>query len=316
LNERRMMELLSSPEQRQGFAKFVHLGREGSWPFLIMELLGMSLEDSIQSCGGSLKPPTVALVAEQGIHLLAYMHSKGILHRDIKTANFMWGIGPKAHVLHICDFGLSMRYFIRRHVRFGTGKGLIGTSRFASISAARGIVQSRRDDLESFGHVLMYALRGRLPWQGLAAKTDSERLRKILEKKISTPLDELCEGFPEEFEDFMAYARNLGFDERPDYDWAVQLFRGLRSKTEPPTEDWQLEWLAEDIDPKTMAPLHTHQPCPLQPEDLPEDDRRSRRPLPRYTVVQPGCRASGTPGNSDKSPPSGSVQRFGWRTSH
>ena len=56
--------------------------------------------------------------------------------------------------------------------------------------------QSRRDDLESVGYVLMYFLRGSLPWSGLKAKTKSEKYNKILEKKLQIGVKTLCEGFP------------------------------------------------------------------------------------------------------------------------
>lgn len=59
-----------------------------------------------------------------------------------------------------------------------------------------GIEQSRRDDVESLGYVLMYFNRGTLPWQGLKAATKRQKYDKISEKKMSTPVEELCHGFP------------------------------------------------------------------------------------------------------------------------
>lgn len=226
----------------------------------------MTLEGSVHLSGGKLEPPSVANIAEQAIHLLAYVHSKAIVHRDIKTENFMWGVGNQVHHLYVIDFGMSTRYFMKRHVSMATGKQLTGTARYASINAMRGCTQSRRDDLEATGHMLLYALRGHLPWSGLDAPTYKDKLKLICEKKIHFPLAELCAGFPEEFMKFLEYSRKLSFEARPDYDALVRMFREFRKQTEPPTEDWQLQWL-KDVDPESLEPLQIDRPCALQPED-------------------------------------------------
>ena len=87
-----------------------------------------------------------------------------------------------------------------------------------------GIEQSRRDDLEGLGFVLVYFLRGSLPWQGLIAKDKNEKYEKIKNKKSTISVDELCKGFPEEFKQYMKYCRSLGFKDKPDYKMLKNLF--------------------------------------------------------------------------------------------
>jgi len=267
-NESRLMEVFAKPTRPPGFTEIFYFGKEGNYAILVMDLLGLTLEGSIQACGGKCNYPTVAMMGEQCIQLLAYVHSKAIVHRDIKSENFMWGTGDKIHHLYVIDFGMSTRYFMKRHVSMSTGKQLTGTARYASINAMRGCTQSRRDDLEATGHMLVYALRGHLPWSGLDAPTYKDKLKKICDKKAQLPLEELCKGSPPEFMNFLKYGRELPFEARPDYDGLVAMFRNLRQKTEPPTEDWHLQWLeGKDIDPKTLVPVNTGRQAPPQPED-------------------------------------------------
>jgi casein kinase 1 epsilon len=87
--------------------------------------------------------------------------------------------------------------------------------------------QSRRDDLESLGYVLMYFLRGSLPWQGLKAGTKKQKYDKISEKKMLTPVEVLCKSYPSEFISYFHYCRSLRFEDKPDYSYLKRLFRDL-----------------------------------------------------------------------------------------
>jgi serine/threonine protein kinase len=109
------------------------------------------------------------------------------------------GLEDKSSVLFLIDFGLSKKYRSSKtfqHISFITNKKLTGTARYASINALHGCEQSRRDDMEAIGYVLMYFLRGSLPWQGLKIDNKDDRYQKIYEKKKATSAEELCKGFP------------------------------------------------------------------------------------------------------------------------
>jgi serine/threonine protein kinase len=148
-------------------------------------------------------------------------------------------LGKKKQQIYIIDFGLAKRFRDPKtglHIPYLDGKSLTGTARYASINTHLGIEQSRRDDLESLGYVLVYFLRGELPWQGMKARTMKEKYEKIMEKKIASPIDVLCKGFPDEFASFINYTRDLKFDDRPDYGYLRRLLKSIADK-----ESFQLD---------------------------------------------------------------------------
>ncbi|KAJ6923232.1 hypothetical protein NC652_016776 [Populus alba x Populus x berolinensis] len=133
-------------------------------------------------------------------------------------------------LVYIIDFGLAKKYrdsSTHQHIPYRENKNLTGTARYASMNTHLGIEQSRRDDLESLGYVLMYFLRGSLPWQGLKAGTKKQKYEKISEKKVSTSIEALSRGYPTEFASYFHYCRSLRFDDKPDYAYLKRIFRDL-----------------------------------------------------------------------------------------
>ncbi|PKA56446.1 Casein kinase I isoform delta-like [Apostasia shenzhenica] len=205
-------------------------GVEGDYNVLVMDLLGPSLEDLFNFCSRKLSLKSVLMLADQMINRVEYVHGKSFLHRDIKPDNFLMGLGRRANQVYIIDFGLAKKYrdsSTHQHIPYRENKNLTGTARYASMNTHLGIEQSRRDDLESLGFVLMYLLRGSLPWQGLKAGTKKQKYEKISEKKVSTSIEALCRGYPTEFASYFHYCRSLRFDDKPDYAYLKRLFRDL-----------------------------------------------------------------------------------------
>jgi serine/threonine protein kinase len=170
------------------------------------------------------------MLADQMLSRIQYMHSKNFIHRDIKPENFLMGLGNAKREVFIIDFGLSKRYrdpISRAHIPFAEGKLLAGTARYASLACAQGIEPSRRDDLESLGFVLLYFLKGSLPWNGLPGDTPERKFAQVRDMKARLSIDELCSGLPPIFARYFRIVRSLEFDQAPNYAELRLLFRNL-----------------------------------------------------------------------------------------
>ena len=215
-----------------GVPKVYYFDRlEHKYNFMVMEFLGPSLGDLFQLKERNFGMETVLMLAIQILTRIEYIHEKGFLHRDIKPENFVIGLNEKSNLVYLIDYGLSKRYKDKnsgQHIPYRENKQLVGTVRYASINAHLGIEQSRRDDLEGIGYVLVYFYLGRLPWQN---KTDKGKplTQKITEKKLTTPPELLCKKMPREFSDYFHYCKNLKFEDRPDYNSLKCMFAELLS---------------------------------------------------------------------------------------
>lgn len=259
--ESKVYKLLhQSSHEVVGIPEVHYFGVEGDFNVMVMDLLGPCVEDLFMYCLRKFSLKTVLMLADQFMYRIEYVHNKGMIHRDIKPENFTLGVLDRGHHLYIIDFGLSKRYWDGRaksHIPFKTGKPLTGTARYCSANTHRGYEQSRRDDLESIGFLLVYLMLGQLPWQGIPAPDPQTKTIKIGERKMQIPPEELCKDCIPQMLLYLNYCRGLKFEQTPDYKMLRAMFREAAEANNIVT-DWVFDWILkreQEVAPQEDDPL-------------------------------------------------------------
>ena len=219
-------------QPHEGIPNVYNYIENGSHNSLVMELLGPSLEELFNLCNRVFSLKTICMIAIQVLQRIEYVHSHNIVYRDIKPENFLIGRQSlkKDHIIHLIDYGLAKDFInsdTGKHIPYSDNKNLTGTARYMSINTHLGREQSRRDDLEAIAHMLLYFIRGSLPWQGLKVDNIKERYKRISEIKQTTKIDDLCKDLPQQFSHLLNYSRKLEFTEKPDYQSQIRGFQDL-----------------------------------------------------------------------------------------
>ena len=203
-------------------------GQCGYYNVLVMELLGKSLEDiKLMLPSKKMSIPCVCKLSYQMLQILEHIHQRSFLHRDVKPDNFIMGIGPNSKFLYMIDFGFAKLYrdpTTLAHHPMKKGTGITGTARFASINTLSGYTQSRRDDLESLGYVIIYIAKGTLPWANIQCDNKDELYNQILDIKKQITSESLCRGLPVQFEEYIKYVRGMSYEQEPNYKYLRNLF--------------------------------------------------------------------------------------------
>lgn len=231
-------------DDRHRIPQIYWYGEEGDFRVMVMEYLGDSLEALFNKCGRIFSLKTTLMIGIQIFDLIEHLHRSNYIHRDLKPENFLIGINNNRHFIYMIDFGLAKPYKNEDtiHMKMHTGKKLVGTARYASINSHNGIELSRRDDLESLAYLLIYFLKGSLPWQGLPGRTRDEKYEIIKRRKIDTTTKALCTGVPTEIFYFLDHVKSLEFKEKPNYKYLRNLLTGLMSKMKYDV-DYKYDWI-------------------------------------------------------------------------
>ena len=247
-NEYRILSLLKNCDYFPKCFKFCS-SQFGS--ILIMERLGSNLGVIMSKLpNNKYSMKSVLMIITQSLERLKLIHEKGIIHRDMKPENLCIGYKGKEKNIYLIDFGLSKIVNNEKRSQYLLNikkeKIVIGTVRYISLNAHLGNEQYKKDDLESLAYMMIYFIKGELPWQNLKAKTRKEKYTKIYQKKKHTVNSELCNFLPDEIKTFLSYILNLNQRQNPNYTKLMDLISNLMKKYGY-INDYQYEWYSSSF---------------------------------------------------------------------
>jgi len=197
--------------------------------YMVIDLLGKSLQTVSSEYKKSVPFPLVQVYAKQMFQIIQAVHERGFIHRDIKPPNFMTGScennnsnnesSNTSDKLFIIDFGMSRTYIDDKTKKHRCNKlrttGIIGTPRYISTNVHDGNEPSRRDDLISIMYVIIYLVKGRLPWKAAGS------LESVAQMKKTILPEELFSDMPGSYLDIFNYLCRLSYEEAPNYSYII-----------------------------------------------------------------------------------------------
>ena len=234
-----------------GIPKIITTGKTKNSIILIEEKLGPSLYDLFIENKRKFSLNEICCIGIQCIERLKGIHSKNYVHRNIKPENFKIGLNDP-HVIYLQNFYLCEKFkssTTNKHAKLTLTNKIVGTERYGSVDALRGLRQGRKDDLESLCYMLIYFFLGKLPWQDIKAETEGEKYKKLLNEKKKFNIENYKDTIPKEFRTIFKLIKNLKFDEQPKYSLYIRLLQKIREENQcfDPTDFF---WIKKNKDIK------------------------------------------------------------------
>ncbi|CAD8187350.1 unnamed protein product [Paramecium octaurelia] len=195
-------------------------GKHNEFQVMITKMLGFDLIYFLKK-NKKFSIECIFNIAQQMIEILENIHKKNIIHRDLKPENIL----AKSHSdqIYLIDFGIS-KSSVKSKKQNKAKIPFIGTSRYASVTAHRGLEQARRDDLESLGYVLIYLFKQKLPWSNYE-KFENDRIERIGQLKFEMKPQDICEGCPQQILNYMTQVAGLNHQQIPNYQKLKLIFQ-------------------------------------------------------------------------------------------
>ena len=232
-----------------GIPEVLSYGKTKTHNVLVMPLLGKSLLEKFIIKNKTVNINDICSVAIQILDRIEWIHSNNIVYRDIKPENFLFG-KKDSHVLYLIDFGLCKKFKSSKtgkHIEPRNIGKFTGTSRYASVNAISGNEQSRRDDIESIGYMIIFFMKKKLPWQNIKGDSYKEYYHKLYLMKKNIKIEDLCNGLPREIAYYMKYSTALKFEQEPNYKYLKNLFKIILKRNDIIYEKYILSWYQTDL---------------------------------------------------------------------
>jgi len=231
MHEFKIYQLLhqDSSSYQNGIPHVFDFQQEKDQAFMVLQLLGDSVQTRHEKLNSKMDFRTTLTLGYRMLSIIEYVHSKGIVHRDLSPDNFLFGLEEEKENLFLVDFGLAKSYLLENgdHIPFNPSVSFVGTERFASKYATARLEYCRREEIASLCYILIYLAKGSLPWDDFEADIPRFFYYCLAMKKANVTNEELYGELPFDFQEMISkmlnHAHQIPFADKPDYDFCKQI---------------------------------------------------------------------------------------------